>query len=407
MIMKIKSRVVLISLFTLFASPILSGQGLLNKIKSKAQQEINSEINKAGQTTPHSPEQKNKLNASVTRTIAVTLNAGEVFDYSENCIDLGSSVNQIAFTVTQGGKCFSYKNGKRTPIECPSNNDCGGGLQCSQYKLKEINFTEGEGKQYVITKTETQKVAVPAISDQQMKMMEAYMTKEQIEATKKQLAEAAKQTQGQGYEMPINSTISFNGKQYGPFKQILHVFLTPDGKNFYSIVSEDSQMGVPPAYKIVTSVSSKVLAAPGYSPPVVIAAPDASEYAMYAITNDQKNVIITSTGKTFDLPQGALNSSWYSGGHIIALMADYTSGSKLYRDGQLIKTYGAETPDACNVFVTPDAKVTEIKSNTILFGDGDFYQYPLKVDLVNENGKNYFRWLALENREVVIYQKPN
>jgi len=56
--------------------------------------------------------------------------------------------------------------------------------------------------------------------------------------------------------------------------------------------------------------------------------------------------------------------------------------------------------------VTPDGKITEIKDNTISFGDGDYFQFPLKVALINSGGKTYFKWLALEDREIVVYQKP-
>jgi len=70
------------------------------------------------------------------------------------------------------------------------------------------------------------------------------------------MAEAAKQTQGKTYETPVNSSISFNGKQYGPFKQVSQFFLTPEGKNFYAVVTEDSKGGMTLAYRMISSASS-------------------------------------------------------------------------------------------------------------------------------------------------------
>ncbi|MGC4020911.1 MAG: hypothetical protein QM734_02710 [Cyclobacteriaceae bacterium] len=404
-------RILTSTLIVILCVSFSSAQNLLNKLKDKATQEVKKLEN--GASSKNTQSNKSKLSSNVSRTVAVSLNADEVFDYSENCIDLGTSFSQISFIVNKrvGNtiQCFSYKNGVRMPTSCPTNyGNCAGSLQCSQYKLKEVNPNDAEGKKYVTTKTESHSAAAPAISDQQLKMMQAYMTAEQIEQVKKQMAEAAKQTQGQTYETPISSTINFNGKQYGPYKQLLQFFLTQDGKNFYAIVADDTQTGVPPVYKIITSISSAVLTAPGYSPPVIIATPDASEFAMYAISNDQKHSIVTSAGKTYSLPSNASYTSWYSGKHIVSFSQTYSSNIQLYLDGQSIKTYpNTAIPDACNLYVTPDGKVTEVKNNIISFGDGDYYEYPLKISLVEENGKSYFKWLALENREVVVYQKPN
>ncbi len=43
------------------------------------------------------PPTKNKLSANVTRSVAVKLGSDEVFDYGENCIDLGSSTRSDFF----------------------------------------------------------------------------------------------------------------------------------------------------------------------------------------------------------------------------------------------------------------------------------------------------------------------
>ncbi|MBI1768619.1 MAG: hypothetical protein HYR67_09620 [Bacteroidetes bacterium] len=405
-----KSKYYLIITTVVFAATTnVSAQGLLNKLKDKAKQEVN-EVEK--KTSPQNEQSKSKLSANVTRTVVVTLNPDEAFDYSENCIDLGSSLNQISFILNKrsanGTQCFSYKNGTRTPVTCPNaDSNCGGTMQCNQYKLKEVSLTSDEGKKYLVAKTETHQMEVPAISDQQMKTMAAYMTKEQLEEAKKQLAEAAKQSKGQTYETPVNTTINFNGKQYGPFKQVSQFFLTPDAKNFYAVVTEDSKDGMALTYQMVTSASTATLSSPGLSPPsLCFVAPDQSEFGMYVMTNDQKFVILTSSNKTYTMSQEQVSGVWFEGNHVIALTTNYV-WTKVYRDGQLIKTFNEGSHDPCNIFVTPDSKITEIKDNVISFADGDYFKFPLKVTLINSGGKTYFKWLALEDREVVVYQKPN
>lgn len=125
------------------------GQGLLNKVKNKATQELKKIENT---NTPSSSQStKNKLSANVTRTVAFNLMADENFDYQESCIDLGATLNQISFIVTKsspnGAHCFSYKNGTRTPVACPTNTSgCQAPLQCSYSKLREIDQSSDEIK---------------------------------------------------------------------------------------------------------------------------------------------------------------------------------------------------------------------------------------------------------------------
>src|SRR5277367_377505 len=80
---------------------------------------------------------------------------------------------------------------------------------------------------------------------------------------------------------------------------------------------------------------------------------------------------------------------------------------QLFLDQQKIKTFdNNEYVKPCDLFISSDGKgVSVIKNNTISFADGDYFEYPLKVSIVNDGGKAYYKWLALENREVVVYQK--
>lgn len=384
-------------------------QGLLNKVKNKAAQEINKLEQSAGSNTSSSSTQ-NKLSSNVTRTVAVKLREGESFDYNESCIDLGASVNQISFIVNSGfgdkKQCFSYKNGTRTPVACPSNTDCGASLQCSYNKLRAIDPNSDEAKRYIDDETETHPVAQPAISDQQLKMMSAYMTKEQIEQMKKQLAEAQKQTANQTYSTVKSRTIQFNGKSYGPYSQLSQFYLSADNRSFYAVALEvDQAMNY--TYKIITSASAAVITIPGMMPPLsCVASSDNSEFAALVANNEGKYHLLTSKGKTIEIADiSSFQGAWYSpvGSHLMMLYKN-----NLTYDGQVIKTFEPNTSiDPCNLYVTTDGKgVTSIKDNVISFADGDRFEYPLKIALVNISGKMYFKWLALENQEVVIYQKP-
>lgn len=384
-------------------------QGLLNKLKNKANQELN---NLGNGRTQNSTLNKNKLSSNVTRTVAVSMASDETFDYQENCIDLGGSINQISFIVNKhSGGCYSYKNGIKTRVQCPTtaigNNNCQTSLQCSYYQLRELpTMGNDEIKKYMTTVSESHKVQQPTVSDQQMKMMAAYMTPEQLAEVKKQMAEAQKQTAGKTYSTVQSQTILFNGKTYGPYKLVSKFYLTPDGKNFYAVVGESK--GDDPYLlknKIITSALGTELSLPENSMTTdCIASPNNSEfgYVTYDIAA-QKNLIITSSGKKIEVPMGS--KVWYSdtGNHVISF-----SQTQLYFDQQVIKTFAnTEVVQPCDLFINPDGKgVSVVKNNTMSFADGDYYEYPLKIMMVHENGKSYFKWLALENQEVVVYQKP-
>ncbi len=389
---------------------------LLNKLKNKANQEVNKLENgtTSSSTTPGTPPSKNKLSANVTRTVVVKLGADEIFDYSENCIDLGASFDQISFIVSKqsgtSSQCYAYKNGTRTSIACPTsgNSGCQTSLQCSYSALKELDMNNGEYAQYVTNEMESHTVQQPTITDQQMKTMAAYMTPAQLEEMKKNMAEAQKQTAGKSYSTIKSSTITFNGKKYGPYKQVLKFDLAADGKNFYAIVGDPKDANSPQMQnKMITSASTKIMTLADFDTPMAcLAAPDNSDFGYVVLgMSSQKYEIITSSGKTYSLPvSSGFGGVWYSstGNHIV-----YLSQNQILIDGQVIKTFTNESPKPCDLFVSSDGKgVTEIKNNILSFSDGDYFEYPLKVAIVNVGGKPYYKWLALENKDVVVYQKP-
>jgi hypothetical protein len=397
-------------LFTTFSY----SQGLLNKLKNKANQEVNKLEKGSTSSIEGSQPNKNKLGPTVTRSVVVKLGTDETFDYSENCIDLGASMDQVSFILSkQNGnslQCYAYKNGTRTPVACPtgSNSGCQTSLQCSYSALKEIQMNEDEFKKYVSTETDAHTFQAPTISDQQMKMMAAYMTPAQIDELKKNMAEAQKQN-GQTYSTMKSNTIAFNGKKYGPYKLVSKFYLTPDGLNFYAIAGESKDPKSSQIQnKLITSASARSIILGDYDSPLLcFASHDNAEFGYVAFgSSGQKYVVKVSSGKTYEMPiTSGFSGAWFSaaGNHVLFL-----SQTELSFDGQVIKTFANdEYPKACDLFVSSDGKgVTVIKDNKVSFADGDYFEYPLKMAIVNVAGKPYYKWLALENNEVVVYQKP-
>jgi len=409
-----KIKILFLFLCVVILSMDVAHSQLLNKLKNKANQEVNK-LEKGATSSSPAPTTKNKLSANVTRSSVVKLGADEVFDYAENCIDLGASLDQISFILSKqngsSSQCYTYKNGTRTPVVCPngSTTGCQTSLQCSYSALKELEMNSDEFKKYVSNETESHAIQQPTVTDEQMKAMAAYMTPAQLEEVKKGLAEAKKQTANQSFSTIKSSTITFNGKKYGPFKMVQKVFLTADGRNFYAIVGESKSVNSAQMQnKMITSASAKSLVlGDNDSPMSCLASPDNSEFGYVALgLTSQKYIITVSSGKTYQMPfDNGLNGAWFSatGNHIVSL-----SQSQLYLDGQAIKNFAnGETPNPCDLFLSSDGKgITQIKNNTVSFSDGDYFEYPLKIAIVYVNGKPYYKWMALENKEVVIYQKP-
>jgi len=135
------------------------------------------------------------------------------------------------------------------PYSMPAENNsgCQTSLQCSYSELKEIETNSEEFKKYVTNETESHSIQQPTITDEQLKMMATYMTPAQLEEVKKSVAEVKKKTENQSYSTIKSSTITFNGKKYGPYKVMQRLFLTADHKNFFAIVGKVISQLVPDA----------------------------------------------------------------------------------------------------------------------------------------------------------------
>lgn len=374
-------------------------QGLLNKVKAKAAQEVNKIENSATGNTNTASSNQNKLSANVTRTVITALNQGEVFDYQESCIDLGSSLNQIEFVLRSGSKCFSFKNGTRAPIPCPSGG-CASKPNCSYQVLRRVSADE-ESNKYIVKEAGSadQAQQMPGLSAEQLKMMESMMTKEQIAEMKKSMVEAQKAMKESNFTLSIN----FRGKKYGPYKYI-DLYLNSSNSIFCAMVGDGADL------KIISSVSAKAIELKGVTPifaPLI--SPDGSEFGQIVQNSQtQQNELLTGSGKRYAVPNAATYSTqsvWFTNGNHVA----YLNETQLLLDGKVVKTFeNALNIEPCDVYVGTDGKsVTAIVENEILFADGDTYAYPMALGIYKEASGNFFKWLALEGKELVLYKKPN
>jgi hypothetical protein len=244
--------------------------------------------------------------------------------------------------------------------------------------------------------------------DDAVKMAEAAMTPEEkadfekeIKAQKAERDGKGISTKGMNISIPESQTINFNGKSYTVYS-VSKFYLSPDNKHFYAEVLEDKTSK---ESKIITSASPTFIKS-SFPITELFASPDNSEFAVYRMTLDQKYEVTTSKGKTYPASDlRTFNGAWYSpmGNHIVIY-----SSNDLYLDGVLVKKLEENAQiKPCDLFISPDGKeVTIKKGNMLYFNDGDFFQFPLQVALVNVGGKSYFKWLALENNELAAYQKP-
>lgn len=389
----------------LVASPSF-GQGFINKLKNKATQELNKlEQNPASSSTNHN----NKLSSNVTRKVLAKLSSDEGFDYSENCINLTDANEQISIVTYKrsgnGIQCYAYKNGVRTAVPCGQSGvqNCPGKTLCSYQELRDLDPNSDEAAKYISFERQSQSIQQPAISDEQMKMMESYMTKEQLAEVKKSLAEAQKQTAGKSISLVKSVSLKMNGKTFGPYASIGKFYLSADGKTFYAYVTDNQAVS-----KLISSGPAQPITIASYtSLQTVFASLDNSEFGYVAFSTDGQGYdVLTSSGKKYSVPlNSGFSGAWYSatGGHVLML-----TFSQLYLDGKVIKTFeNGTTPTACDVFLASDGKsITIVKDNKIQFADGDYFEYPLTVTIVKINGVLHYKWLALENQEVVAYQKP-
>ncbi len=106
------------------------------------------------------------------------------------------------------------------------------------------------------------------------------------------MAAAQNQTANQSYSTIKSSSITFNGKQYGPFKQVMKFLLSADRKNFYAIVGESKDPNSHQLQnKMITSASAKTIPLADFDTPMAcIAASDNSDFG-FVVLRDVKSEI--------------------------------------------------------------------------------------------------------------------
>lgn len=313
------------------------------------------------------------------KTTLLTMQDGEQLVYGENCFNLNAGgKNAVIFTSkSAGGKVqfFMYENGvKKGPYD----------------EVKQ-DLIKCNGSTY------SKNCARQGNSADMDDVMEKYV--------------AINQADGK-------ASIKLDGKTYGPYLAVSHLFVTADNKKFYAVVVNASNMKT----EFVCS-DGRVVVVNGGADGIYVS-PDGNEAYLFQrglinieeiIRNGgdiskinmgdlEKVLLLNINGKQFG-PFDKLSNSevWYcktNNGLI------YRVENEIYLNGVKFTTL-KETPDPCTFWLSNDGKKNAVVNyDKIVFSDGESFPYPLEVEHVIVNGKTYLIWAALENgTNLVLYKK--
>jgi hypothetical protein len=209
-----------------------------------------------------------------------------------------------------------------------------------------------------------------------------------------------------------DNTITFKGKQFGPYDQIASFAFTKDKSKFWAVVVIEKK------YNMICSDGRK-LELLGF-PDRIIVSPDGN-YAVIKCLGNMKSIddaasmmvqgaldkvtIYAIDGKKFgpfSNEEFNNNGIWYPS---TCNSYFFVIGQKLYRDGIYVKDF--ESINKCGFWTSSDGKrFVNVSYDNIVFSDGEIYPYPLRVKLITEGGKTFVKWVSLDNiTDVVLYKK--
>ncbi len=313
------------------------------------------------------------------KTTLVSMQDGEQLVYGENCfnLNLGGKDAVIFTSKSTGGKVqfFMYENGvKKGPYD--------------------------EVKQELIKcngSTYSKNCARFANSSDIGEVMEKYVVINQADGT---------------------ASIKLDGKTYGPYIAVSHLFVTGDNKKFYAVVVNVSTM------KTEFICSDGRMAVVNGGADGIYVSPDGNEAYLFQrglinveeivrnggdisklnMGDFEKVLLLNINGKQFG-PFDKLSSSevWFCKTNNSLI---YRVGNDVYLNGMKSLTL-QDTPDPCTFWLSNDSKKNAVVNyDKIVFSDGESYPYPLEVETVISNGKTYLIWASLENgTNLVLYKK--
>ncbi len=273
--------------------------------------------------------------------------------------------------------------------------------------------------------------------------IEQYMCKGDLLKTNKSQDESNEANTQDNFEFTEDGKMMlvFNGKKYGPYDAIMNVYYSSDKRNFAAITLDENQKNVivssiAASFAVEGSVSNLVFNKIGnkflvtsetYSDiDAIINAKlmslegsKLSDDEMFKIMQEindlqansseeskmTKAYIYTESGIRF----GAFDANYIYDENPLFAQNSVDNwililGSKLLINGQEVKDFGEDSPNAKNVFVSKDGKKYAVQFyDKLVMWDGSEYPYPVYTGYCN----NMLVWLSLVNEtQLVKYSLP-
>ena len=208
--------------------------------------------------------------------------------------------------------------------------------------------------------------------------------------------------------------IEWNGKKFGPFQQVLGLYITPDKDKLYAFAIKAGKL------RFIAS-DGRDVAAEGM-PGGVITSPDGTKAVGQCVGHitpiegmqlDMSKIDFSSMdditlyaidGRKFGpFPKSAdFGETWF--------MADsgdwiFTVGRTAYFNGTALKPFN-ERVSKSTFWIDDAAHYAWIESDKLLFSDGASFPYPVMMKSEKKGGKTTLCWVSLkDNGDVVVYSR--
>jgi hypothetical protein len=211
--------------------------------------------------------------------------------------------------------------------------------------------------------------------------------------------------------------VNFSGTKYGPYGQVMMLYLSMDEKSFYAVALTMEM-------KIIFFDSKGRKTELINIPEEVLVSPDGNR--AYAEVKGTINMFEPGAAqKMMDNPEELdnpkINLFGIDGSKYGPYASDDFSDAWFIPSGQLVIYNNNEISldgkflfksedhiGKCDIWVSSDGKDYAWANYTdLIFSDGIKKVAPVVIELVRSAGKSYLKWIALENeKELVFYKKP-
>ncbi len=214
-----------------------------------------------------------------------------------------------------------------------------------------------------------------------------------------------------------SGSVNFKGSKYGPYGQILMLYLSEDEQNFYAIGISDQmkiiffdnnnrkiELTGMPEQVIISPDGKKALAkVQGSINPFD---PDAVQKMMdnpEEMNNPKINLFGIDGSKSGPYASGNFSDAWFlPSGQLVIY-----SSHDISLDGKLLFT-SEDYISPCDLWIGNNGKdYAYADYENLVFCDGTKFIAPLVINYIENDGKWYLKWIALEEgKNLVLYKKP-